>query len=69
MGLWANFSLRGRAHYPIPITRCSADGEQRHKIAQDLLDFPRVVAGRCVYRKLKPERRDGEARRGSGVNE
>ena len=23
----------------------------------------------CVYRKLKPGRNDGEARRGSGVNE
>jgi len=23
----------------------------------------------CVYRKLKPGRSDGEARRGSGVNE
>jgi hypothetical protein len=25
--------------------------------------------GSCVYRKLKPGRSDGEARRGSGVNE
>ena len=25
--------------------------------------------GRCVYRKLKSERNDGEARRGLGVNE
>ena len=25
-----------------PIIRCSAGGEQRHKIAQDLLDFPRA---------------------------
>jgi len=26
-------------------------------------------ADRCVYRKLKPGRNDGEAHRGSGVNE
>jgi hypothetical protein len=28
-----------------------------------------VLDGPCVYRKLKPGRSDGEARRGSGVNE
>jgi hypothetical protein len=34
---------------PIPITRCSANGEQRHKIAQDLLDF-RPVRSVCGWR-------------------
>jgi len=28
-----------------------------------------IVITPCVYRKLKPGRSDGEARRGSGVNE
>jgi arsenical pump membrane protein len=28
-----------------------------------------IIVALCVYRKLKPARNDGEARRGSGVNE
>jgi hypothetical protein len=41
--------LERRALLPLvesPITRCSALGEQRHKIAQDLLDF-RTVRSVC----------------------
>jgi len=30
---------------------------------------PSTLMTGCVYRKLKPGRNDGEARRGSGVNE
>ena len=60
MGLWDALLLR---RYDIPsllespITRCSAGGEQRHKIALDLLDF-RAVGSVCggIYREATMDR-------------
>jgi len=55
--------------------RYSSDN-QRDASIEDQLRICREKAERekwtvvsCVYRKLKPGRNDGEARRGSGVNE
>jgi putative transposase len=42
-------------------TMCASD-------VTETLDLALAGIG-CVYRKLKPGRNDGEARRGSGVNE
>jgi hypothetical protein len=52
-----------------PLQVDSTDQTQRQVIGRDLMALIFRGLETCVYRKLKPGDSDGEARRGSGMNE
>ena len=60
-------TLRDAAEYITKLPKAEHDAEEWLAAMEALL----LVAEHdgCVYRKLKPGRNDGEAHRGSGVNE